>query len=100
VVASALVVLDGRKVDPRSIHASADFSPFKIVSTQAQARSSGPIATRRTTWTLLCLDPGCLPGAEHVFSWTPVDIRSRLHGSSVQRELTVPFEPVTMLTRL
>jgi hypothetical protein len=101
VTAGALVVVDTGKVDPRSVHATADFRPFEVVGATRQESRSGRVLTQQIRWTLLCLDPACLPGsAGHDFSWAPVDVRYRLRGTALQRELTVPFEPARMLTRL
>lgn len=101
VTVTALVVADTKRIDPQSLRASADFRPFKVVATSRQERRSGSILTARTAWTLLCLDPACLPGtAQHAFSWAPVQVAYRLRGTSLQRALTAPFEPVTILTRV
>jgi hypothetical protein len=99
--ASALAVVDTRKVDPRSLRTRADFAPFRVATTSTERRRSGPILTLRTTWRLTCLDTACLPGGtQHDFAWAPVELDYRLSGTSLPRALTAPFEPVRILSRV
>jgi hypothetical protein len=101
VEASALVSADTRKVVPESLRLRGDFAPFTVAATHTVRRTSGPILTVRTTWELACLDTACLPGkTSHAFTWAPVALGYRLRGTRLQRALTEPFEPVTVLTRV
>jgi hypothetical protein len=99
--AGALVRADTRRVVPRSLHLQGAFAPFTVVSTHTVERRTGHVLTRRTTWELTCLDTACLPGkTSHSFAWAPVSLRYRLRGTRLERTLTQPFEPVTVLTRV
>jgi hypothetical protein len=99
--ASAQVTADTRTVVPESLHLHHDFAPFTVAATHTVTRTAGHVLTRRTTWELTCLDTACLPGkTSHAFSWAPVALDYRLRGTALQRTLTEPFEPVTVLTRV
>jgi hypothetical protein len=101
VEASALATIDTRKVDPASVHLRGSFAPFSVASSSLVRRQAGPILLLRAAWTLTCLEATCLPGkTSHDFGWAPLELDYRLRGTSLQRALTQPFEPVTVLTRL
>lgn len=101
VEASALATADTRRVVPESLRLRGEFAPFTVASTHTVSRTSGQILTVRTTWELACLDTDCLPGkTSHAFTWAPVALGYRLRGTPLQRTLTEPFEPVTVLSRV
>ena len=56
------VLLDRRKVDPRSVRVSTEFLPWEIVGPQIRTRrDSGASTYLRSTFTLRCTSSPCLP---------------------------------------
>lgn len=56
------VVLDAERIDPDSVHAAADFSPWEVVGQpEHKVVSAGERAYVRTTFVLRCVTGACVP---------------------------------------
>jgi hypothetical protein len=63
VVATVDVLVDPRRVDPRSVRVDARFAPFAITSSTRSIHRTGDVSIVRVVDRLDCLDAGCLPKA-------------------------------------
>jgi hypothetical protein len=65
ITAEVTIVVDRRKIDPRSVRVEASFGPWHQESeTRISSGNAGQLAIRTWRFTLTCLDPVCLPGTE------------------------------------
>jgi hypothetical protein len=81
------VVIDPRRADPASVHLTARFAPFRVVSATQTRSRSGRTAVAAYRYTLECLAPACAPGQQQVERRLPqVDVSYRtLSGSQEAR---------------
>jgi hypothetical protein len=104
VQANVDVVLDSKRIDPASIRAAADFSPWDVVGTpERRVVSAGERAYVRTTFVLRCLTGACIPsGHFSVFEFDPgrVSFARRSNGVADEDSVAVPLPSIQVYSRL
>ena len=85
VTASADVVVDPHRLDPRSVAVATGFAPFRVVSTTRTLESAGGLSVIHVQWRLRCLEVACVPpGGSKTFRFAPLRLsygRRRLTSS-------------------
>lgn len=98
------VVLDAERIDPDSVRAAADFTPWDVVGKpQRHVVSTGKQALVRTTFVLRCLTGACVPsGNFSVFQFEPgrVSFTYRSDRPADESSVEVPLPSVRVYTRL
>lgn len=64
VEATIEILVDTRRVNPRSVKLEARFTPFSVTSSTRSIRRTGGVSIVRVVDRLDCLDPGCVPKGE------------------------------------
>jgi len=72
------VAVDRARVSPSTVRVHIDLRPYKVVSTERVARTSGNVTRIETRYRLLCLETACLPGGpERTLKFAPVRVTWR-----------------------
>lgn len=78
VTASADVVVDPHRLDPRLVAVAAGFAPFRVVSATRTVESAGGLSVIHVEWRLRCLEVACVPpGASETFRFAPLRLSYR-----------------------
>ena len=102
--ASVDVVLDTERIDPESVRAAADFSPWEVVrGPERRVVSAGRRAHVRTTFVLRCLTGPCVPAgnfAVYEFDRGRVSFTRRRGRVADESSIAVPLPSVRVYSRL
>lgn len=102
--ASVDVVLDTERIDPESVRAAADFTPWKLVGRpERRVVAARRQAYVRTTFVLRCLTGACVPFEEFVryeFDPARVSFARRSGRLSHEGSIEVPLPPLRVYSRL
>lgn len=94
------VLTDSRLVDPASIRVHGGFLPYRpVASPRLDRRRVGRLTQLTWTWSLRCLDAGCVPTAPpsdhyHVFRFHPVHIDVVAPSGKLRYGITAGWPPI------
>jgi len=98
------VVLDAERIDPSSVRAAADFSPWDVVGQpKRKVVLAGNEAYVRTTFVLRCLSGACVPSGRYsVYEFDParVSFARRIDGVPEQSSVDVRLPSIRTYSRL
>jgi hypothetical protein len=99
VTATVDVVVDPRRVDPRSVRVTTGFAPYRVAASIRTLRSEGGTSVTRLESRLRCLDVACVPpGTASTVRFDPVRV-SYLEGSR-RRSLAVAWQALHVHSRV
>jgi hypothetical protein len=94
------VYTNDERIDPASVHVQTDFRPYEAVATTIDRSSQGTVSLLRTTISLSCLTPACLPSRSggRVFRFRPLTVSYRQ--GARPRTLQQAWDRVRVYSRL